>query len=233
MGNLIETSQLNKSFTTDAGELQVLKGINLSIKEGEMVGVVGASGVGKSTLLHILGTLDRPTSGKVLYDGADIFSLNEDSLALFRNKTIGFVFQFHHLLPEFTAIENVMMPGLIHKEKGQGGKRSNYQEIMEKAERLLDGMGLSERKGHRPGELSGGEQQRVAVARALILEPKAVLADEPTGNLDTQTGEELFNLLVNLNKEKGTSFIIVTHNESLSARCHRVLRMVDGKIAGL
>jgi lipoprotein-releasing system ATP-binding protein len=233
MGNLIETTQLKKSFTTDAGELQVLKGINLSIKEGEMVGVVGASGVGKSTLLHILGTLDRPTSGKVLYDGADIFSLNEDSLALFRNKTIGFVFQFHHLLPEFTAIENVMMPGLIHKEKGQGGKRSNYQEIMEKAERLLDGMGLSERKGHRPGELSGGEQQRVAVARALILEPKAVLADEPTGNLDTQTGEELFNLLVNLNKEKGTSFIIVTHNESLSARCHRVLRMVDGKIAGL
>jgi lipoprotein-releasing system ATP-binding protein len=231
--NLIEVQNLNKSFTTDAGELQVLKGINLSIKEGEMVGVVGASGVGKSTLLHILGTLDRPTSGKVLYDGADIFSLNEDSLALFRNKTIGFVFQFHHLLPEFTAIENVMMPGLIHKEKGQGGKRSNYQEIMEKAERLLDGMGLSERKGHRPGELSGGEQQRVAVARALILEPKAVLADEPTGNLDTQTGEELFNLLVNLNKEKGTSFIIVTHNESLSARCHRVLRMVDGKIAGL
>ena len=229
--NLIEVQNLNKSFTTDAGELQVLKGINLSIKEGEMVGVVGASGVGKSTLLHILGTLDRPTSGKVLYDGADIFSLNEDSLALFRNKTIGFVFQFHHLLPEFTAIENVMMPGLIHKEKGQGGKGASYQEIMEKAERLLDGMGLSERKGHRPGELSGGEQQRVAVARALILEPKAVLADEPTGNLDTQTGEELFNLLVNLNKEKGTSFIIVTHNESLSARCHRVLRMVDGKIA--
>ena len=231
MRNLIEVQNLNKSFTTDAGELQVLKGINLSIKEGEMVGVVGASGVGKSTLLHILGALDRPTSGKVLYDGADIFSLNEDSLALFRNKTIGFVFQFHHLLPEFTAIENVMMPGLIHKEKGQGGKGASYQEIMAKAERLFDGMGLSERKGHRPGELSGGEQQRVAVARALILEPKAVLADEPTGNLDTQTGEELFTLLVNLNKEKGTSFIIVTHNESLSARCHRVLRMVDGKIA--
>jgi lipoprotein-releasing system ATP-binding protein len=234
--NLIEVQNLNKSFTTDAGELQVLKGINLSIKEGEMVGVVGASGVGKSTLLHILGTLDRPTSGKVLYDGADIFSLNEDSLALFRNKTIGFVFQFHHLLPEFTAIENVMMPGLIHKEsrsRGQGIKGLSYTKIMEKAEKLLNGMGLSERKGHRPGELSGGEQQRVAVARALILEPKAVLADEPTGNLDTQTGEELFNLLVNLNKEKGTSFIIVTHNESLSARCHRVLRMVDGKIAGL
>jgi lipoprotein-releasing system ATP-binding protein len=229
MRNLIEVQNLNKSFTTDAGELQVLKGINLSIKEGEMIGIVGASGVGKSTLLHILGALDRPTSGKVLYDGADIFSLNEDSLALFRNKTIGFVFQFHHLLPEFTAIENVMMPGLISVRHEASGVR--LKEIKEKAERLLDGIGLSERKGHRPGELSGGEQQRVAVARALILEPKAVLADEPTGNLDTQTGEELFNLLVNLNKEKGTSFIIVTHNESLSARCHRVLRMVDGQIA--
>lgn len=232
--NLIEVQNLKKSFTTDAGELQVLKGIVLSIKEGEMVGIVGASGVGKSTLLHILGALDKPTSGKVLYNGADIFSLNENSLALFRNKTIGFVFQFHHLLPEFTALENVMMPGLINK--GSGGQRVrglSYQEIMEKAERLLDEMGLSERKGHRPGELSGGEQQRVAVARALILEPKAVLADEPTGNLDTQTGEELFNLLVNLNKEKGITFVIVTHNESLSARCHRILRMVDGKIAGL
>jgi lipoprotein-releasing system ATP-binding protein len=230
--NLIEVQNLKKSFTTDAGELRVLKGIDLSIKEGEMVGIVGASGVGKSTLLHILGALDRPTSGKLLYNGTDIFSLNENSLALFRNKTIGFVFQFHHLLPEFTAIENVMMPGLINKgARGQGGKGTSYQEIMAKAKRLLDEMGLSERKGHRPGELSGGEQQRVAVARALILEPKAVLADEPTGNLDTQTGEELFNLLVNLNKEKGITFVIVTHNESLSGRCHRVLRMVDGQIA--
>jgi lipoprotein-releasing system ATP-binding protein len=234
MKNLIEVQSLNKSFNTDAGKLQVLKGIDLSIKEGEMVGIVGASGVGKSTLLHILGALDKPTSGKVLYNGADIFSLNENSLASFRNKTIGFVFQFHHLLPEFTAIENVMMPGLINKgTRGQGDKGASYQEIMEKAERLLDEMGLSERKKHRPGELSGGEQQRVAVARALILEPKAVLADEPTGNLDTQTGEELFNLLVNLNKEKGITFVIVTHNESLSGRCHRILRMVDGQIAGL
>jgi lipoprotein-releasing system ATP-binding protein len=233
MKNLIEVQNLKKSFTTNAGELRVLKGIDLSIKEGEMVGIVGASGVGKSTLLHILGALDKPTSGKVIYNEADIFSLNENSLAFFRNKTIGFVFQFHHLLPEFTAIENVMMPGLINKgAKGQRGKAS-YQEIMAKAEKLLDEMGLSERKGHRPGELSGGEQQRVAVARALILEPKAVLADEPTGNLDTQTGEELFNLLVNLNKEKGITFVIVTHNESLSGRCHRVLRMVDGKVDGL
>jgi lipoprotein-releasing system ATP-binding protein len=231
MRALIETSQLRKSFTTKAGELQVLKGIDLSIKEGEMVSIVGASGVGKSTLLHILGTLDRPTSGNVLYNGADIFSQNEDALASFRNKTVGFVFQFHHLLPEFTALENVMMPGLINKgSRGQGFKESSYKEIIIKAERLLAEMGLSERKGHRPGELSGGEQQRVAVARALILEPKVVLADEPTGNLDTATGEDLFNLLINLNKEKGITFIIVTHNESLSKHCHRTLRMVDGRI---
>jgi lipoprotein-releasing system ATP-binding protein len=235
MGNLIEVQNLRKSFLTYAGEIQVLRGINLSIKEGEIVGIVGASGVGKSTLLHILGALDRPTSGKVFYDRADISSLNEDSLALFRNKTIGFVFQFHHLLPEFTAFENVMMPGLILRSQSTSHEnsevRSQYKEISKKAETLLDEMGLSERKGHRPGELSGGEQQRVAVARALILEPKVVLADEPTGNLDTATGEELFDLLLHLNREKGITFVIVTHNESLSARCHRILRMVDGKIA--
>jgi len=223
MRALIETSELRKSFITKAGELQVLKGIDLSIKEGEMVSIVGASGVGKSTLLHILGTLDRPTSGKVLYNGSDIFSLNEESIASFRNVTVGFVFQFHHLLPEFTALENVMMPGLINKKAG-------YNDIIGKAETLLNEMGLSERKGHRPGELSGGEQQRVAVARSLILEPKVVLADEPTGNLDTATGEELFNLLINLNKEKGITFVIVTHNESLSKRCHRIFKMVDGKV---
>ncbi|MBM4136473.1 MAG: ABC transporter ATP-binding protein [Nitrospira sp.] len=222
MQNLIETVQLKKSFTTEAGELHVLKGIDLSISEGKMVGIVGVSGVGKSTLLHILGALDRPTSGKVFYNGTDIFSLNEDSLAVFRNRTVGFVFQFHHLLPEFTALENIMMPGLIN--------RSQYKNIHEKAERLLNEMGLSERQGHRPGELSGGEQQRVAVARALILEPKVVLADEPTGNLDTATGDDLFKLLLNLNKEKGITFVIVTHNESLSIQCHRILRMVDGKI---
>ncbi|MDI6889623.1 MAG: ABC transporter ATP-binding protein [Thermodesulfovibrionales bacterium] len=232
MRNLIETENLKKSFTTEAGELQVLKGINLSIKEGEMVGIVGASGVGKSTLLHILGALDRPTSGKVFYNNTDIFSLDGNSLASFRNRKIGFVFQFHHLLPEFTALENVMMPGLINiGSRAQGFKVSSYKEIIERAEKLLDDMGLSERKEHRPGELSGGEQQRVAVARALILKPEVVLADEPTGNLDTATGEELFTLLINLNKEKGITFVIVTHNESLSRRCHRVLKMVDGRIA--
>lgn len=221
---LIEVQNLKKSFPTEAGELHVLKGIDITIMEGEIVGIVGVSGAGKSTLLHILGALDRPTSGKVIYDGTDIFSLDENSLAYFRNKTVGFVFQFHHLLSEFTALENVMMPALI-------SKGSSYKEIREKAERLLDEMGLSERKRHRPGELSGGEQQRVAVARALILEPRVILADEPLGNLDTATGEELLNVLINLNKKKGITFVIVTHNESLSMHCHRVFKMVDGRIA--
>ena len=224
MKSLIETKDLKKVFITDAGELHVLKDITLSIKEGEMVGIVGASGVGKSTLLHILGALDRPTAGNLYYSNTDVFSLDRNSLATFRNRTIGFVFQFHHLLPEFSAIENVMMPGLINKGLG-------YKEIQDRAERLLDEMGLSERKKHRPGELSGGEQQRVAVARALILEPKVVLADEPTGNLDTATGEELFKIFIDLNKEKGITFVIVTHNESLSSCCHRILKMVDGRLA--
>lgn len=230
MKSLIETKDLKKVFITDAGELNVLKDISLSIKEGEMVGIVGASGVGKSTLLHILGALDRPTSGNLYYSNTDVFSLDRNSLATFRNKTIGFVFQFHHLLPEFSAIENVMMPGLIAMSQGSRGKGQIYKEISERAEKLLDEMGLSERKKHRPGELSGGEQQRVAVARALILEPKVVLADEPTGNLDTATGEDLFKSFIDLNREKGITFVIVTHNESLSSRCHRILKMVDGRL---
>jgi len=228
---LIKVQDLKKSFATAAGELQVLKGIHLAIREGEMVGVVGASGAGKSTLLHILGALDMPSSGQVLYGDTDIFSIDRNALASFRNRTIGFVFQFHHLLPEFSAVENVMMPGLIGMGAwGNGTKGLRHEQIQRRAERLLDEFGLSERKRHRPGELSGGEQQRVAVARALILDPKVVLADEPTGNLDTQTGEELFNILVNLNREKGITFVIVTHNESLSRRCHRILKMIDGNL---
>lgn len=228
---LIEARNLRKSFITDAGELQVLKGIHISIGAGEIVGIVGASGAGKSTLLHILGALDRPTSGEVFYNRKDIFSLERNSLASFRNNTVGFVFQFHHLLSEFTALENVMMPGLIGLgSRGQGVHAPGYGAVRQRAESLLDEFGLSERKGHRPGELSGGEQQRVAVARALILEPQVVLADEPTGNLDTATGEELFKIFLDLNKEKGITFIIVTHNESLSKRCHRILRMADGHL---
>jgi len=223
---LIETNELKKTFRTDAGEIQVLKGINISIAEGEIVGIVGASGVGKSTLLHILGILDSPTSGKIFYNTTDVFSLDRNMLASFRNKTVGFVFQFHHLMPEFTALENVMMPGLIklsHQVKG-----ASYEDIRSKAENILAQLGLKDRMRHRPGELSGGEQQRVAVARALLLDPRVVLADEPTGNLDTETGEELFRIFLELNRQKGITFIIVTHNESLSSRCGRVLRMRDG-----
>lgn len=228
---MIKVVDLKKSFHTQAGRLDVLKSVNLSIKDGEMVGIVGASGVGKSTLLHILGSLDRPTSGKVCYEGKDIFSMDDDSLASFRNSSIGFVFQFHHLLPEFTAIENVMMPGLINiGSNARMGRRLNYEEVAAKAESLLKDLELYKRKDHRPGKLSGGEQQRVAVARALILEPKVVLADEPTGNLDTHTGAELFNLLLKINREKSTTFVIVTHNDSLAKQCHRVLEMVDGKL---
>jgi lipoprotein-releasing system ATP-binding protein len=227
----ITVRNLKKSFTIHAGELQVLKGIHLEIQEGEMVGIVGASGAGKSTLLHILGTLDTPSSGQVLYGDTDIFSTDRKALASFRNRKIGFVFQFHHLLPEFSAVENVMMPGLIGMDdRDNRPKGVLFREIQSRAEGLLKEFGLSERMRHRPGELSGGEQQRVAVARALMLNPKVVLADEPTGNLDTHTGEELFSILVNLNREKGVTFVIVTHNESLSRRCHRILRMEDGQV---
>lgn len=228
MRSLVEAKNIEKSFYPPAGELKILKGVDLSIGQGEVVGIVGASGVGKSTFLHVLGTLDRPTSGNVFYEGIDVFALNNNSLASFRNGTIGFVFQFHHLLPEFTALENVMIPGLI--ARGRKPEATGQKELYERAERLLEELGIYERKNHRPGELSGGEQQRVAVARALILSPKVVLADEPTGNLDTATGEELFQLLLKLNSERGITFVIVTHNESLSKRCHRVLRMVDGRL---
>jgi lipoprotein-releasing system ATP-binding protein len=220
MGNLIEATQIHKSFSTAAGELTILKDINLSITEGEMLGIIGASGAGKSTLLHILGALDKPSSGKVLFRGQDVFSLDDRMLAEFRNASIGFVFQFHHLLPEFNSLENVMLPGLV-------GNRA-YEETEKRAKHLLDELGLSKRTKHRPGELSGGEQQRVAVARALLQNPRIVLADEPTGNLDTATGNALFDLFIELNRKNKTTFVIVTHNKTLSDHCHRVLEMADG-----
>ncbi len=222
--HLVDVQGIEKSFSTPAGDLRILKGVDLSIDEGEVVGIVGASGVGKSTFLHILGTLDRPTSGKIFYEGRDVFSMDDASLAAFRNRTVGFVFQFHHLLPEFSAFENVMMPGII--------SNMNRTDLASYAEGLLTDLGLGARKDHLPGELSGGEQQRVAMARALILSPMVVLADEPTGNLDTATGEELFRLLMRLNRERGITFVIVTHNESLSKQCDRVLKMVDGRFEG-
>jgi len=222
---MITAKGITKYFETPAGKLEVLRGIDLTINEGEMVAVVGASGVGKSTMLHILGTLDRPSSGKLTYHSTDVFGLSDNDLTAFRNRTVGFVFQFHHLLPEFTALENVMMPALIKGNIGWAGAR-------EKASALLGELGLSKRETHRPGELSGGEQQRVAVARALILNPSVVMADEPTGNLDTATGEELFEILLRLNAERRTTFVIVTHNEQLSSRCSRILEMKDGRISG-
>ncbi|MBI5074232.1 MAG: ABC transporter ATP-binding protein [Nitrospirae bacterium] len=220
MSELIAAVDIQKSFRTEAGELQVLKNINLSIQTGEMVSITGASGAGKSTLMHILGALDRPTAGKILFSGTDVFSMDESSLALFRNRSIGFVFQFHHLLPEFSAIENTMLPGLISKRP--------YADVRKKASDLLGDLGLSRRLHHRPGELSGGEQQRVAVARALMQDSGLVLADEPTGNLDTATGNSLFELFLDLNKKKNITFVIVTHNMSLADRCHRILPMADG-----
>lgn len=203
--------------------LPVLDGIDLDIRKGEMLAIVGASGAGKSTLLHILGALDRPTSGKVFYGDLDVFGLDNGPLARFRNERVGFVFQFHHLLPEFSALENVMMPALI--------RRTDRPEAARAAERILNDVGLGARLHHRPGELSGGEQQRVAVARALILNPDVVLADEPTGNLDLHTGEAVHDLLLAINKQKGITFVIVTHNDKLAVRADRVLRMADGRLA--
>ena len=220
---MIEAHDLKKSFKLDQSVVHVLKGVTLEIKRGELVAIVGASGVGKTTLLHILGTLDRPTSGTVRFDGNDVFALDDQALAEFRNRKVGFVFQFHHLLPEFTALENVMLPALI--------RRQSQTEARGAAEAVLKEVGLEHRLAHRLGELSGGEQQRVAVARALVLRPELILADEPTGNLDSHTGDEVFKLMLELNRAKGITFVIVTHNEALSNQADRIIRMVDGQIA--
>jgi lipoprotein-releasing system ATP-binding protein len=222
MSHLLEVTGLWKSFGTRAGKVDVLKGIDLKVAAGETIALVGASGAGKSTLLHILGTLDRPSSGDVLFDGEVVFHRNDSSLAEFRNRTIGFVFQFHHLLPEFSALENAMMPALI-----SGMKRREAEGL---AVQLLDDVGLSHRLTHRPGELSGGEQQRVAIARALVLSPRLLLADEPTGNLDMKTSDGVHDLLAEIHRNKGVTLVIVTHNERLAAGMGRIVRMADGKI---
>lgn len=224
MKELIQVQQLLKSYGNGTKRVEVLKGVDLNFSRGERAAIVGASGVGKTTLLHVLGTLDRPTGGKVFYEGKDIYALNEKELALFRNREIGFVFQFHHLLPEFSALENTMMPCLI-----QGIPK---KESAARAEAILTLVGLKERLSHKPGELSGGEQQRVAVARALVLEPKILLADEPTGNLDTKTGESVFDLLQELNQIKGVTLIVVTHNLKLAEKLSRQIQLIDGKASG-
>jgi len=217
---LVTVQNVTKTFEHEGRSLQVLKGIDLEIGAGEMVTIVGPSGAGKSTLLHLIGTLDLPTEGRILYDGRDVTLLGSSDLAEFRNRSIGFVFQFHHLLPEFTALENVMMPGLI-----QGGRR-----LENRARELLSEVGLSERLTHRPGELSGGEQQRVALARALLMQPKLVLADEPTGNLDSQTSDSVQSLIFDLNRRHGITFLIVTHSRDFAAMMPRQVSMKDGRI---
>jgi len=217
---LVTVQDVTKTFEHEGRSLEVLKGIDLEIEAGEMVTIVGPSGAGKSTLLHLIGTLDLPTKGRILYSGRDVTRMGSSELAEFRNRSIGFVFQFHHLLPEFTALENVMMPGLI-----QGGRR-----LEDRARRLLDEVGLSERLTHRPGELSGGEQQRVALARALLMEPKLVLADEPTGNLDSQTSSAVQSLIFDLNRRHWITFLIVTHSRDFAAMMPRRVSMKDGRI---
>jgi lipoprotein-releasing system ATP-binding protein len=221
MTELIRARGIYKSYGANQ-RVSVLRGLDLDVAAGEAVVIVGQSGVGKSTLLHVLGALDQPSAGEVAFNGVALSSLSEKELAALRNRQIGFIFQFHHLLPDFSALENAMMPGLI------GGL--GWDDAAEKARRVLQQVGLGHRLDHKPGELSGGEQQRVAVARAIVLSPRAVLADEPTGNLDSATADEVHQLLLGLKREQGIALVIVTHNEQLAALSDRTLRMVDGHL---
>ncbi|MFA7060559.1 MAG: ABC transporter ATP-binding protein [Pedobacter sp.] len=222
MSSLLEARGLCKTYVIGPNRVEVLKGIDLDLAQGTTVALVGASGAGKSTLLHLLGALDRPTDGTILYRDENLFNKNDRDLAVFRNKCIGFVFQAHHLLPEFTALENVMMPALI--------ARMARDKASAMAEELLADVGLAHRMNHRPGELSGGEQQRVAIARALALSPEILLADEPTGNLDMKTSEGVHAVLAELQQKKGLTLVVVTHNERLAADMGRVVRLADGRL---
>ena len=215
---MIEVKDIWKSF----GELEVLKGVHLEVKKGEIVAIIGKSGAGKTTLLQIIGTLDRPGKGEVLIDGTNVFTLGEKELAAFRNRHIGFIFQFHQLLPEFTALENVCIPAMIAREK-----ESDYKP---RAEKLLRDLGLGERMNHKPNELSGGEKQRVAAARALMMRPSIILADEPTGSLDEKNKKELSELLIHLRQEYGQTILLVTHDKELASIADRIIEIKDGRI---
>jgi lipoprotein-releasing system ATP-binding protein len=219
---IIRVDNLHKTYFSGPVQVEVLKGISLTVSAGEVVVIKGPSGVGKSTLLHIIGALDLPTEGKVLIDNTDLEQLTNSAMARFRNKAIGFVFQFHHLLPEFTAYENVLIPSFMHEPLNK--------EKEEYAKHLLSEVGLSHRLNHKPNELSGGEQQRVAVARALINKPKVLLADEPTGNLDRKNSDMLYELLLDLNKKLNQTLVIVTHDEHITLKAHRIIELDDGLI---
>jgi lipoprotein-releasing system ATP-binding protein len=224
MSSLLQVRDLHKSFSEGGSDIHVLQGVDFALEEGERLAVIGESGVGKSTLLHIIGTLDRPTSGEILYRGNALPLTDEAALSEFRNREIGFIFQFHYLLPDFSALENVMFPALIQGVAPGTAKLG--------AERLLEMVGLKDRMSHRPGKLSGGEQQRVAVARAVILQPKLVLADEPTGSLDVRIGDEVQQLLFKLNHDQGIAMIIATHNREFAHKIGRQVELKAGRLGG-
>jgi len=221
---MIAVDSLSKSFVTDRGVVEVLKEVSLNISAGARIAIVGASGAGKTTFMHLLGGLDKPTGGSVTFAGKDIFSYSASELDAFRNRSIGFVFQFHQLLPEFTALENVMMPALI--------ARDPVQKARKKAGEILVAVGLEHRLDHKPGQLSGGEQQRVAIARSLVMSPRLLLADEPTGNLDSATSDEILALLDRLHDERDLTMVVVTHSEKVATHMDLIVRMVDGRMQG-
>jgi lipoprotein-releasing system ATP-binding protein len=219
---LLEVEGLGKVFSTGDRTIEVLRGLDLRVERGERIAILGESGVGKSTLLHLLGTLDHPTAGRIRFEGRDVLAEPPDALARFRNERLGFVFQFHHLLPEFSAVENVMLPGLL---RGLGAS-----EVGPRARAILEEVGLADRLDHPVGKLSGGERQRVAVARALVMDPALVLADEPTGNLDPETGARVASLLLELNRTRGAALVVVTHSREFAARLGRAVRLVGGRL---
>jgi lipoprotein-releasing system ATP-binding protein len=228
MSEILIASDIHKGYVVGASRLDVLRGASLSVEKGELLAIVGASGVGKSTFLHILGALDRPDSGEVLYEGKNTFALSQARQDVLRNRAFGFVFQFYYLLPEFTALENVLMPAMV--SRGVLNWLASRRSLRRKAQELLDRLGLGGRLRHRPNQLSGGEQQRVAIARALINDPQILLCDEPTGNLDEKTSEDITDTLWRLNRDRGQTTIIVTHNVDLAARADRVVHLTDGHI---